>query len=84
MKRIVLSVCALGLCLALSACGGEGGAPFAPGEDASALLGSGAFSETLEAIDRDVACGLYGIGGHMVSDCALYGSTGTTAQGLGI
>ncbi len=84
MKRIVLSVCALGLCLALSACGGKGSAPFAPGEDAAALLQSGAFSETLEESDRDVACGLYGIDGNTVSDCAVYGSTGTTAEELAI
>jgi len=84
MKRIILSVCTLGLCLALSACGGKPQAPFAPGDDGQTLLESGAFSEPLVEIDRDVACILYGIDQDTVSACAVYGSTGATAEELAI
>jgi len=84
MKRSILSACALWLCLALSACGGKAPAPFTPGEDAEALLQSGAFSEALVEIDQDVACLLYGIDENTVTACAVYGSTGTTAEELAI
>ncbi len=35
-------------------------------------------------IDRDIACTLYGIDETTVSDCAVYGSTGATAEELAI
>ena len=86
MRKLLRATLALALLLSLAACGGkteEGPAPFSPA-DAPALLGSGAFSEALEAIDTDTACALYGIDATMVTDAAVYGSTGTTAEELAI
>ena len=85
MKKLVSAALTLALLLSLAACGSkeEEPAPFSPA-DAAALLESGAFSETLEPIDADVACALYGIDEATVTDAAVYGSTGTTAEELAI
>ena len=86
MKKLLCPLLSLTLLLSLAACGGkpeEEPAPFSP-TDAAALLSSGAFSETLEAIDADVACALYGIDETTLTDAAVYGSTGTTAEELAI
>ena len=75
----------LALALLLCACGGGGEkAPFDPAATADALLESGAFSETLEAIDQDVACILYGIDESTVTGGAVYGSTGATAEEIAV
>lgn len=82
MKKILP---ALILILALTACNGEPSPTDAtltlsPGEAAQAMLDSGAFSETLEAIDSSVAAPLYGVDGESILDSACYLSTGATAE----
>ena len=73
---------ALTFVLLLCACGGE--TPYEPAATADALLESGAFSEHLESIDQDVACLLYGLDESTVTDSAVYGSTGATAEELAV
>lgn len=83
MKRTIWALCALCLLLALPACGGGSAkAPFDPVGAAQALLDSGAFSEPLAPIGGDMACALYGIDRDTVRACAVYGSTGATAEEL--
>ena len=80
-----LAALAAALVLALSACGGgETAEPFDPAATASALLESGAFSEALEPLDQSVACMLYGIDESTVTGCAVYGSTGATAEEIAV
>lgn len=85
MKKLLCATIGFALLLSLCACGGkeETAAPFSPA-DATALLESGAFSEALESIDTDVACALYGIDETTVTEAAVYGSTGATAEELAI
>lgn len=85
MKRITFLALPLFLCLALAACGGgKAEKTFDPAADAKILLSSGAFSEELTEIDRDIACATYGIDAATVTGSAVYGSTGTTAEELAI
>lgn len=84
MKKILFGLLALTLCLSLTACGGKEKSPFDPAADTKTLLDSGAFTDGLEEIDLDIACTLYGIDEKTVSDCAVYGSTGATAEELAI
>lgn len=90
MKRLkhLLSLCfATLLSLALAACGAKDAAataPFVPDSDSQTLLTSGAFSEALTEIDAAIACELYGIDADTVTDCRVYGSTGTTAEELAL
>lgn len=83
MKKTFFAFLAL-LFLTLCACGGQEIKEFDPSSNAQTLLESGAFSEPLEAVDREVACALYGIDTEKVTDCAVYGSTGATAEELAI
>ncbi len=82
MKKATFAVLVLAL-LTLCACGGKEPEAFDPA-GAQDLLTSGAFSEELEAIDGEVACALYGIDPETVTDCAVYGSTGATAEELAV
>lgn len=89
MKQLVRAVkCLLPLTLALllCACGSGSGnvEPFDPAAAAGSLLSSQAFSEPLESIDQDVACMLYGIDESTVTDSAVYGSTGATAEEIAV
>lgn len=84
MKKILSGLLALALCLSLTACGGTEETPFDPAADAKTLLDSGAFTDGLEEISLDIACTLYGIDESTVSDSAVYGSTGATAEELAI
>ena len=83
MKKTLCAVLAFSLFLSLAACGGKEveQEPFSP-DDAATLLESGAFSEALESIDVEIACALYGIDRTTVTDAAVYGSTGATAEEL--
>lgn len=73
------------LCLLLSACGSSEPAPFDPAAAAQALQDSGAFSEPLEPIDQDLACGtLYDIDGETVTDCAVYTTPTAGAEELAV
>jgi len=82
MKKVSYAVLVLAL-LTLCACGGKEAKTFEP-SGVQTLLDSGAFSEELEAIDTEVACVLYGIDPNTVTDCAVYGSTGATAEELAV
>lgn len=83
MKKLSCMLLSLVL-LTLCACGGQEVREFDPAADAQALLDGGAFSEKLEEIDSQVACSLYGIDPDTVTDCAVYGSTGATAEELAV
>lgn len=79
MKRLVPVL--LLLTALLSACGGEQTpAEFDPAATAAALNSSAAFSETLEQMDADIFCMLYGLDEAALVDGVVYGSTGTTAE----
>ena len=55
MKRILLPL--LALCLCLTACGGTADeAGYDPAAAAQALLDSGAFTQALDALDKETAC----------------------------
>ncbi|MEA4955214.1 MAG: hypothetical protein VB096_06840 [Pseudoflavonifractor sp.] len=71
MKKILSGLLAAALCLSLAACSSKEETPFDPAADAKTLLDSGAFTDRLEEIDRDIACTLYGIDEKTVSDCAV-------------
>ena len=69
------------LLLLLPSCGGEGEpSVLSMEEEAGELLSSGAFSETLEPLEREIAMALYGLEEAEVLDCAAYLSTGATAE----
>lgn len=86
MKKLLFVLLLAGFCLSLTACGGKEADP--PRDfttaDAQTLLDSGAFSEPLEAIDADIAYILYELDPDQVSEAAVYGSTGATAEELAV
>ena len=84
MKKLFSTILSTVLLLSLAACGGGKEAKAFSPDDAQSLLNSGAFSETLTEIDQTTACRLYGIDETTVTGCAVYGSTGTTAEELAI
>ncbi len=84
MKNILAGFLTAVFCLSLTACGGKEVKDFDPAADAQTLLSSSAFTETLEEIDRDTACSLYGIDSATVTGSAVYGSTGATAEELAL
>lgn len=85
MKRMLLPL--LALCLCLTACGGgaaeEG---YDPAAAAQALLDSGAFTQSLEALDKETACAvLYGgLDTETVEECAVYVSLSAGAEEIAI
>lgn len=84
MKKLVSLGAALALVLALSACsGGKTAAGYDPAAVSKALLDSGAFSETLEALDADLVPGLYGLETAPEEE-AVYTSTGATAEEVAV
>ena len=74
------------LAVTLTACGGGTAAqPFDPAETAQALLDSGAFSEPLEEMSVDLACGtLYDIDASEVTGCAVYTSLTAGAEEIAV
>lgn len=91
MKTMLLRLipAALTLCLTLSACGGDSGGSqtagaFDPDAAAQALLDSGAFTETLEEVDADVATMLYGVDAADITDCAVYTSLSAGAEEIAV
>ena len=73
------------LCLLLSACGSSGPKPFDPASAAQTLQDSGAFSEPLEPIDQDLACGtLYDIDAETVTGCAVYTTPTAGAEEIAV
>ena len=84
MKRLLPGLISLAMFFTLAACGSSSQAGFDPAADTAALLETSAFSEALAEIDTDTACMLYGIDGQTVTDSAVYGSTGATAEEVAI
>ena len=85
MKKILSGFLAAVLCLSLTACGGDKKeAALVPADTAKALMDGGAFSESLTEIDKATACTLYGIDEATVTDSAVYGSTGATAEEVAV
>lgn len=86
MKKLLSVLLSAGLFFSLTACGGKEADP--PRDfttaDAQTLLDSSAFSEPLEEIDREIACSLYELDPDQVSEAAVYGSTGATAEELAV
>lgn len=84
MKRLISLWAALALTLSLAACsGGKDPAGYDPAAVSKALLDSGAFSETLEALDADLVKGLYGLETGP-EEAAVYTSTGATAEEVAV
>ena len=81
MKRTLFALSVV-FCLMLSACGGSSESQARPftTADLEGILACGGFSETLEAVDSELVCALYGLDATLVTDCAGYLSTGATAE----
>ena len=86
MKKLLsLALAAvLVLCL-LTGCGSEQEkVSFDPAEAAEALLETKAFSDILSPVDAKVAESLYSVDPEKVAACAVYCSTGATAEEIAI
>lgn len=85
MKKLISLCAALALALSLAACsgGGKDSAGYDPAAVSKALLDSGAFSETLEALDADLITGFYGLE-TAPEEAAVYTSTGATAEEVAV
>lgn len=87
MKRLVIlalaAVLAMGL---LAGCGSDGveTADFGPETAAQELLESKAFSDILSPVTAKVAAALYGVKETDISACAVFCSTGATAEEIAI
>lgn len=86
MKKIMMTVLALSLALALTACGGDNNAPslYAPSH-VEKMAEAGAFSETLEELDTDTAFALYrladyGLNREDLKESAALRSAGATCE----
>ncbi|MCI8478696.1 MAG: DUF4358 domain-containing protein [Oscillospiraceae bacterium] len=76
---------ALAFALLLSACGGDTKEKeYDPAATAAALQESTAFSDALEALDKDVAAILYGLEEGTVQDCAVYTSLSAGAEEIAV
>lgn len=80
--RLLPGVLALSLCLA--ACGGGAAKQYDPAATAQALLDSTAFTDTLEALDKDTAAALYGLDAASITDCAVYTSLSMGAEEIAV
>ena len=80
MKKRIAALTAA-LCLLLAGCGAKSDQPYTA-DSVKTLLDAGIFSETLETVDKDIICALYGIEADTVTDCTAYLSTGATAEEL--
>lgn len=84
MKKFLSVLLLAGLFLSLTACKGEESKADFSLSDARTLLDSAAFSEPLEEIDLDIACELYDLDQDKVTEAAVHGSTGATAEELAV
>ena len=85
MKMKQLLPLALVLALLISACGGDAKSKdYDPAATAAALQESTAFSDALEALDKDVAAILYGLDEGSIQDCAVYTSLSAGAEEIAV
>jgi len=84
MNQLLRGIIPAALALSLTACGAQGPEAFDPAADAETLLSGGAFTETLTPVEQATACLLYGLDESQVESCAVYCSTGATAEELAI
>ena len=86
MKKLLLLALAAALMLCIfSGCGKEQPkVSFDPAEAAQALLDSKAFSDILSPVDEKVAANLYSADPGKITACAVYCSTGATAEEVAI
>ncbi len=84
MKKFLSVFLLTGFLLSLSACQGESPKADFALADAQTLLDSAAFSEPLEELDLEIACSLYGLDQSKITEAAVYGSTGATAEELAV
>ena len=84
MKKLLSALLLAGMLLSLCACQGKTGKADFTLADAQTLLDSSAFSEPLEEIDLEIACYLYDLDPAQISEAAVYGSTGATAEELAV
>lgn len=75
---------AAALCLLLSACGEKAAQTYDPAATAGALMESEAFSDALEALDKDVVAAYYGLDEGTLSDCAVYTSLTAGAEEIAV
>lgn len=78
MKRIILCLLALAMCLSLAACGGDKEADLQ--DMAKELKDSGAFTDQLSEPAEGVAQQIYGYDAADVQECVMYYGTGATAE----
>ncbi len=84
MKKLLAITLALALGLGITACGGKDAGGYKTA-DVQAMADAGAFSETLEELDADVAFALYkladaGLEREDLKDCAVLRSAGATCE----
>ena len=88
MKKMLIRLVPgiLALCLCLTACGGgsAGSKEYDPAATAKALLDSGAFTDTLDTLDKETAAGMYGIDASTITDCAVYTSLSMGAEEIAV
>ncbi|MCD8099778.1 MAG: DUF4358 domain-containing protein [Oscillospiraceae bacterium] len=88
MKRLITLLSALALSLGLlTGCGSSGAAtaePPQPAELAQELLDSEGFTDILSEVSAKVAAMLYGVSSDSVAECAVYCSTGATAEEIAV
>ncbi|MEG0755293.1 MAG: DUF4358 domain-containing protein [Oscillospiraceae bacterium] len=77
MKKLLPLFLALTL---LAGCTPKPAASYDPAATAEALNSSGCFSETLEPLEQEVFCALYGLDAATLTDGVVYASTGSTAE----
>ncbi|MEG1240965.1 MAG: hypothetical protein RSD46_06450, partial [Oscillospiraceae bacterium] len=77
MKKLLPLFLALTL---LAGCGPKPATSYDPAATAKALNDSGCFSETLEPLEQEVFCALYGLDAATLTDGVVYASTGSTAE----
>jgi len=80
-KKIIVALCVV-FCLLLAGCGSKDEVRPFETADVEKILGTGIFSDELEAVDMELACELYGIKPEDVAECVAYLSTGATAEEL--
>ena len=82
MRRVMAMLTALMLVICMAGCGSKDEVRPFEVADVERILETGIFSDELETVDTELACGLYGINTEGVAECVAYLSTGATAEEL--